>query len=304
MTKLSSSFITACAVLILGGQAFAQTSEADQPTVKQMTVEVVKLKYVDQGQGEPVLFVHGAVSDHRSWEAQREAVVAQGYRYIAVDLRYHGDTHWTDDGAKYSMATHVSDLAAFIRQLDVGPVNIVGWSYGSNVAIGLGVLHPDLIRSLFLYEHPLSSMVSNPADLEALNKEGESFGPVFAAAQAGDLQESTRLLIDWVNAKPGTFNALPARTRNIILDNSRSLGAYLMGGADLPITCDQLGQIEAPVTIAKGQQVRPNFAIPADTTHGCIPGSQLVTIPKARHLAPIENTPAFNKALLSHLKGS
>ena len=60
----------------------------------------VKLTYQEQGQGDTVIFVHGAFSNHRVWEAQREAV-AQGYRFIAVDLRYHGDSPWSDDSAEY-----------------------------------------------------------------------------------------------------------------------------------------------------------------------------------------------------------
>jgi pimeloyl-ACP methyl ester carboxylesterase len=180
----------------------------------------------------------------------------------------------------------------------------VGWSSGSNFALGLGVLHPELVRSLFLYEPALGSIITDPKDLEVFNKEGESFGPVFTAAQEGDLQKSTRLLIDWVNDQPGTFAALPAWRRNVILDNSRSWGPNLMGGPDIPITCDQLGQIKAPVTVAKGQQTRPNFAIVSDATHECIPGSQLVAIPNTRHLAPGENPSAFNEAVLNHLKGN
>jgi pimeloyl-ACP methyl ester carboxylesterase len=288
--------------LFFGFGLAQQVSEGDQPNVKEMTIEVIKLKYVDEGQGEPVLFVHGAVSDHRVWEEQRKAIVEQGYRFIALDRRYHGDTPWTDDGAKYSMATHVSDLAAFIEQLDVGPVHLVGWSSGSNIALVLGVLHPELVHSLFLYEPGLESVVSDPSDLETLSKENESFGPVFAAAQAGDLRKSTRLLIDWVNAQAGTFDSLPAWRREVILSNSRSWRPNLMS-SNLSLTCDQLGQLDLPVTIAMGQQSRPAFSIPSNAIHECIPDSRLVTIPQTRHLAPGENPTAFNQAVLTHLEG-
>lgn len=80
------------------------------------------------------------------------------------------------------------------------------------------------VRSLFLNEPSLGSIVSNPKDLEAFDKEGESFYPVYAAAQEADLQKSTRLLIDWVNDQPGTFDALLAWHHDVILDNSRSWG--------------------------------------------------------------------------------
>lgn len=300
--KRAAFFVLVTTFITLYGVVLAQeTRQGDQPNTKEMTIEVVKLEYVDEGQGEPVVFVHGAVSDHRVWEEQRNEIVAQGYRFIAPDSRYHGDTPWTDNGAKYSMATHVSDLAAFIEQLDVGPVHLVGWSSGSNIAIGLGVLHPELVRSLFLYEPGLGSVISDQKDLEALGKDWESFGPGFAAVQEGDLQKATRLLINWVNDQPGTFAGLPAWRRNVILENSRSLGPQFTGAGDIPLTCEQLGQIDMPVTVAKGEQSRPAFAIPSDAIHECIPGSQLVTIPGTRHLAPGENPSAFSEAVLNHL---
>lgn len=280
-----------------------ETNEGDLPSVKEMTIEVVKLKYVDEGQGEPVVFVHGNIQDHRVWEEQREEIVAQGYRFIAPDLRYHGDTPWTDDGEKYSMATHVSDLAAFIEQLDVGPVHVVGWSDGSSYALGLGVLHSELVRSLFIYEPALGSMITDQKDLEALGKEFESFGPTFAAVQEGNMQRAARLLINWVNDQPGTFAALPEWRRNVILDNSQVMGPAL-AGPEHTLTCDQLEQIDMPVTVARGELTRPFWVISTDTAHSCIPGSQLVTIPGTRHLAPGENPSAFNEAVLSHLTGN
>ncbi len=289
-----------CVVLILRGQVLAQTSETNQPTIKQMTVNDLTLKYLEQGQGETVVFVHGSVSDHRVWEEQREGVVAQGYRYVALDLRYHGSSPWTDDGSKWSMATHASDLAAFIQQLDAGPVHVVGWSSGCNFTIALAVQHPKLVRSVFAYEPVLESLVSDPEDLDMLGKEREGFGPIVTASQAGDQPKAAQLLIDWVNAQSGTFDTLPAWRRNVVLENSRTMPPDL-ASLDLPITCDQLGQITMPVTVVKGQQSRPYFVILADTTHECIPGSQLATVPNARHLAPGENPTSFNEALLSHL---
>jgi pimeloyl-ACP methyl ester carboxylesterase len=286
-SRVALSLLVTALTLLLGFGLAQQTSEGNEPSTKEMTIEVVKLKYVDEGQGEPVVFVHGAVSDHRVWEEQREEIVAQGYRFIAPDSRYHGDTPWTDDGAKYSMATHVSDLTTFIKQLDVGPVHVVGWSSGSNIALGLGVLHPELVRSLFLYEPGLGSVISDQKDLEALGKDWESFGPGFAAVQAGDLPKATRMLINWVNDQPGTFASLPAWRRNVILENSRSLGPQFTGAGDIPLTCEQLGQIDMPVTVAKGEQARPAFTIPSDAIHGCVPGSQVVTIPAHGTLRPV-----------------
>ena len=62
----------------------------------------------------------------------RSAIRPHGMpRYIAYDQRYFGPAPWPDDGKHFSLATHANDLAAFLRQLDVGPAHHVGWSYGA-----------------------------------------------------------------------------------------------------------------------------------------------------------------------------
>ena len=115
------------------GSAAAQAMSAAPPAVKHASVNGVDLVYLEQGQGAPVVFVHGAFSDHRAWEGQREAV-AQRHRYIALTQRYFGTAPWPDSGEKYSLATHADDLAVFIRELKAGPVRVVGWSYGGAIA--------------------------------------------------------------------------------------------------------------------------------------------------------------------------
>jgi pimeloyl-ACP methyl ester carboxylesterase len=78
--------------------------------------------------------VHGAISDHRIWHMQREAI-AKSHRYVAFDQRYFGTGQWPDDGSQFSFGTHLDDLAAFIKELKVGPVDVVAWSYGASLAL-------------------------------------------------------------------------------------------------------------------------------------------------------------------------
>ena len=78
----------------LAWQAWAD----DAPPLRHLRVNGVELSYSDQGTGGPVVFVHGAFSDLRIWEAQRQAV-AQQYRFIADNQCYHGTAHWPDEGS-------------------------------------------------------------------------------------------------------------------------------------------------------------------------------------------------------------
>ena len=62
--------IVAASVLLLG----YSLAHADSPETKQARVNGVNLTYQDQGEGKPVVFVHGAGSDYRVWDGEREAM--------------------------------------------------------------------------------------------------------------------------------------------------------------------------------------------------------------------------------------
>ena len=81
--------------------------------IKHIDLNGTALHYVDEGQGRPIVFVHGYISDERVWQKQR-AVFARSHRYIGLTQRYFGLAPWCDAGERFSLDTHIGDLAAFI----------------------------------------------------------------------------------------------------------------------------------------------------------------------------------------------
>jgi pimeloyl-ACP methyl ester carboxylesterase len=277
------------------------TASVPPPEVQHARVNGVDFPYLDQGHGVPVVFVHGAPGDHRSFEGQREAV-AERYRFIAPTQRYFGTGPWPDDGAKFSMATHADDLAAFLRQIGGGPAHVVGWSYGGAIAIVLAVHHPEWIKSLFVFEPGLATFVTDPEDAQVAGEDRTDMRARAAmAAKAGDTGAAVRLLFDDFTGQPGIVDRLAPAIRASLLDNARTLPLSLFAPPPPPITCAQLGQIAVPVAIARGELARPFYRIAAETAHRCIPGSRLMVIPGGGHLALAEHASAFNEALLSFL---
>jgi pimeloyl-ACP methyl ester carboxylesterase len=134
---------------------------------KEVQVNGVRLQYVEHGSGEPIVFVHGAPHDLRTWEPVREEI-AKRYRFIAYTQRYFGTEPWPDEGKNYNIATHADDLAKFIASLNAGPVHLVGWSHGGSVSVTAAVRDPSLVRSLILYEASVISV------LPAESSEGNS----------------------------------------------------------------------------------------------------------------------------------
>ncbi len=215
-------FMLMLSIAALVGCQSPQGGNATGPIDKTMSVDGATLHYVEQGTGTPVVFVHGAFSDHRVWEPQRQAIAAK-HRFIGLTMRYFGTTPWSDGGARWSHATHVSDLAAFIRGLNAGPVVLVGQSYGSQIAAIVAASHPELVRGMFLNEPPIGTAMTSAADRAAVAEDTKGLSAVRDAVNAGNNDEAARRFFDFVNATPGGFDKLTPTARAVHLDNARTI---------------------------------------------------------------------------------
>jgi pimeloyl-ACP methyl ester carboxylesterase len=288
-------------VMLSGGLTMQARADASSQT-RQLQVNDVDLSYIEQGTGGPVVFVHGAFSDLRFWEPQRQAVATQ-HRFIAYTYRYHGMTPWPDEGQHYSAATHAADLATFLRQLNAGPVHLVALSYGGLLATLVASEHPDLVRSLTLAEPGIRALlVDLPEAKPVLDDVGKAFEPIRTAVKAGDAVQATKLFFDWVNNRgAGAFDQQPEAVRQMFLDNARTVPLFLASPPPPAISCATLGGVKAPTLVVGGEQTLRYFSLINEVVVRCIPGSRLVTIPNATHPMSYQNPAAFNEALLQFL---
>jgi pimeloyl-ACP methyl ester carboxylesterase len=101
----------------------------------------------DEGQGLPLLLLHGLGSSGADWELVAP-LLAQGHRLLMPDLRGHGATE--KPAGPYGVALHAKDVAALLDQLQLSAVHVIGLSMGGMVAFQLAVDRPDLVRSLVI----------------------------------------------------------------------------------------------------------------------------------------------------------
>src|SRR5947208_13981117 len=95
-------------LFLLCGQAIGQST---QPT--KIRVRGVELHYIEQGQGEPLILLHGGQGDYRSWEPQMK-VLSKQYRVISYSRRYLYPNNNLITAKYRSAYTEADDLAAFI----------------------------------------------------------------------------------------------------------------------------------------------------------------------------------------------
>jgi pimeloyl-ACP methyl ester carboxylesterase len=300
VTSCSRKLALICGLLLLAvGQAWSAGAPS-APQVKQVSVNGVTLVYQEQGDGAPVVFVHGCCTDYRAWDAQRPAI-APHYRFIGLNMRYFGTAPWPDDGSKYSHQTHADDIAAFIRGLNAGPIDLVGWSYSGPIVMLVALQHPELLHSLSIHEPASVSYLTDPASAKAaLDDRSAALAPAIAAAKAGDFAGAARLTPTGVNHQPDFWDTATPEIRSMFLDNARTWTLSLAAPPQPPITCDMLRQMKIPVLITYGEDTRSFFRVAAEGAASCIPGAQLVTVP-GRHLAIAQQPDAFNAVLLQFL---
>jgi pimeloyl-ACP methyl ester carboxylesterase len=89
----------------------------------------IELYYEDQGNGQPVVLIHGYPLNGASWERQTRELLAAGYRVITYDRRGFGAS--SKVGSGYDYDTFASDLDALLSALDLHDVILVGFSMGT-----------------------------------------------------------------------------------------------------------------------------------------------------------------------------
>ena len=193
------------------------------PQPSTVHVNDVDLAYVEQGRGDPVIFVHGSLGDYRLWGAQM-APFGERYRAIAYSRCYHWPNAQPGDRVTYAVAQHAADLSALIESLGLAPAHVVGSSYGALTALTLAVERPALVRSLVLGEPPLLPWLAQQPDggdlVEAFM--ATSFGPAAQAFARGEAEAGIRLFIDGVLGA-GAFEQRPPEARAAMLDNAAEM---------------------------------------------------------------------------------
>jgi len=114
---------------------------------------------VEYGKGEPMILVHGTDSDYRVWIPML-AGLAKNFHVIAYSRRFHWPNALPAADAQSPASLHAKDLADFIAAMNLGPMHIVGHSGGALIALMMAKEHPELVRTLTVYEPSPGGLVS------------------------------------------------------------------------------------------------------------------------------------------------
>lgn len=107
----------------------------------------IKLHYIEKGNGEPFILLHGNGEDGTYFTSQID-YFSKSYRVIAVDTRGHGKSPRGD--APFSIRQFAEDLYDFMTEKGIESANILGFSDGGNIALIFAANHPEKVKRLIL----------------------------------------------------------------------------------------------------------------------------------------------------------
>jgi pimeloyl-ACP methyl ester carboxylesterase len=250
----------------------------------------VRLHYVERGAGEPVVFVHGSLSDLGYWKDQLGPFAAAGRNAFAYSRRYNWPNH-NPARPGYSAIIDGEDLARLIEVRGIGPAHVVGHSYGALTGLFLASQRPDLIRTLTLAEPPAVSLLAEiegpkAAMGRARFEDIQRFmvGPMRAAFAAGKTEAGVAFFIDYVLNDPRAWNRFSASAKADTLRNAREWDVMMTTGVLFPrLAPDAVRAISTPVLMLSGGKSYPFLGLIDEVLAGLLPDSRRIVFPNATH---------------------
>lgn len=119
----------------------------------------IRLSVTSEGDGEPVVLLHGFPEISYSWRHQLPALAGAGARAIAPDLRGYGDSDRPSEVEAYALPALVGDIVGLLDAVGSDSAHLVGHDWGGSIAWVLASRDPDRVRSLTILNspHPVAS---------------------------------------------------------------------------------------------------------------------------------------------------
>jgi pimeloyl-ACP methyl ester carboxylesterase len=118
--------------------------------MSEITANGLRFYIVDEGQGMPVVLLHGFPDTSHLWRNQIAALVDAGYRAIAPDLRGRGRSERPERVESYRLTNVVADVAAIMDVLGVERAHVVGHDWGAATAWLFASLRPQQVNRLIV----------------------------------------------------------------------------------------------------------------------------------------------------------
>ncbi|MCU0697821.1 MAG: alpha/beta fold hydrolase [Myxococcaceae bacterium] len=289
------ALLAACASGCLAHHTGAMPGEPADGTF--VSVEGVRVRYLDVGEGPAVVLLHGFASSIENWVAVIPALKGK-HRVLAVDLKGFG---WTDRPVgDYSPAAQAALVRAVMKERGVDKAAVVAHSWGSSVALAFALAYPEATERLALYDAWVyESQLPSMFQLARAKGLGEFLFAAFYSERGDERLANAfydpeiipeKLVEDVERAmeRPGT--------RAAALEAVRGMRFFEVEG--------RYSSIKAPTLLLWGREDIVTPLSVGERLSRELPNARLVVYPRCGHFPMIEAIAASNRELVTFLGGA
>ncbi|MFI8090803.1 alpha/beta fold hydrolase [Streptomyces sp. NPDC086080] len=256
-----------------------------------LVVDGVRLAYRDQGQGMPVVFIHGTPSHAYEWRDVVPHIEADGFRTVTYDLLGYGRSERPVD-RDTSVAAQTELLVHLLDALDIDRADIVAHDIGGAIGLRFAVAHPERVRRLLIIDSVSYDSWPSPTWRRIIDEHLDDFTSM--SQEAFDDLLTRQLTMTVADASLMTGDVL----RAYLAPHRSALGRvsffeHQVRHYDAKYTeeiSDALGRLTVPVRILWGEKDQWQPLHYGRRLRDTIPDADLVTVPDAGHFL-MEDTP-------------
>jgi 3-oxoadipate enol-lactonase len=251
-----------------------------------------RLRVLTEGEGPPILLVHSAIVDMRSWDAVVPHLVAAGYRVIRYDVRGYGSS--TAEDVDFS---NRADVLAVLDGVGAGQAAVVGNSRGAMIALDTVLESPDRFVAFVWVGGGIGGFDGGATPEEiTLYEEGDALESAGDAVGMADLD--IRAWVDGIGQPP---TRVPTSIREAVREMDLPLvEPGRVFGKPIPLdppANERLGSVRVPTLTVVGALDSSGTRASAARLAETVLSGRLITIPDVAHLIGME-VPAELAALI------
>lgn len=276
----------------------------------------VRLHWIDQGSGYPVVFLPGALADYRIWSQQADEF-SRHYRTIITNRRYQFPEKYPAGGMS-SVSENCDDLLQLLNHLGLKKITLVGHSYGGYIALAFAEKYPEMVSKLVLEEPGVFSLITtnpnNPfkllplilkdpgAALSFLRTGLVGIKPTQKFLAKGQLTEAKLAITNGIIGHQVSLDQLHPIMRQGLEDNIETFEGDSRNAFDYPLSVEKIKKIKAPTLLLSSDKAPKWFGYISKQLNRLLPNSELVRIQSPTHWLHVDMPEVFNQKVIAFIK--
>ena len=136
----------------MGRSPFGLSTLVYRPAVPEITFEGLRMHFLDEGEGRPVLLLHGEPTSSYLWRNVVPPLVESGFRAVAPDLLGFGRSDKPEEIGWYSYDRHVGSVERLVEALGLSGIALVVHDWGGPIGLRFAVEHEELVERLVVLD--------------------------------------------------------------------------------------------------------------------------------------------------------